>query len=159
MFDARDSVIENENRQLRLPPPARFDDNASANARPVEPLRSKGPVPLMQRVRDLGHMLSARTNALAVVVIFGLTIGAASGAMLASRRTSFESTPQVQPLPVEISGMGALTRETLPTGDTFGAEAAATAMQSAVKPVRFRRQRIALRASGRPRAYRIAVLN
>ena len=159
MIDARDSVINNENRQLRLPPPARFDDNASANARPVQPLRSKGPVVLTQRLRDLGHTLSARTNALAVVVILGLTIGAASGAMLASRRTSLESTPQAQPSLVETSGMGAITQEALPTGGAFGAEAAATAMQSAVKPVRFRRQRTAPRANERPQAYRIAVLN
>jgi hypothetical protein len=161
MIDTTNWVTINEDEQFPVPPPARFDDDASANARPVQPLPASGIGLWTQRLRDARQKFSGRTRGLALVMISGLTIGAASGAMLASRHQALVSTSVVQQSTDEAAAPEASSQETqatLPTSDMIGAEGSAMAMQSAGKARRIRRQRFSLRAPVQPRAYRVGIL-
>jgi hypothetical protein len=158
MIDTRNSVTVNEEAQFQLPPPARFDDDASAKAQPVQPLPASRVALWTQRLRDAGQKLGGRTKAFALVMIGGLTIGAASGAMLATRHQASVSMQTMQQSIDETVGTEGLNQDTSPTRDMIGAEGSAMAMQRAVQPVRIRRHRSSLGAPGQRRAYRVAVL-
>ena len=159
MIDTRNTVKINEDEQFELPPPARFDDDASANAQPVLPLPNGGVAQWAQHSRHAPRRPGGRVKSLALVVIAGLTIGVASGAMLASRHQAYVSTQAVQQSNVKSAGNDESSDESSPARDMIGAEASVMAMQSAVQPVRIRRHRSSLRQPGQPRAYRVAVLN
>jgi hypothetical protein len=152
----RQHATVTEEGQFQSPPPARFDDRASANAQPVEPPPKSGPDLWRQRARDFQRKVGVRTKALALVVVGGLAIGAASGAMLANRHQSSLATPVIEQSNVETAATEDPIKETASTGETISAQGATMAMQGTVQPARIRRNRSGGRTQ--PRAYRVAVI-
>lgn len=63
-----------------------FDETARARARPVQPLVTTQTSSWVQRARSLTQAINARTRALALVVIAGLSVGALGGTLLVKQR-------------------------------------------------------------------------
>jgi hypothetical protein len=68
-------------KQSEYPPPARFDESATANAQPVEPLLTGRIAVWKQRARTVGQVISSKTRVLALVIIGALAAGALGGTM------------------------------------------------------------------------------
>lgn len=98
-----------------LPPPPRFDAEASAAARPVEPLpRTRIQVPLKPNV---SRLINKRSKFLALMAIVGLATGAAGGILVIERdkQQRVENAASMIPIPTELTPApesGAPTPET-----------------------------------------------
>lgn len=81
MFDNSTDSIPAPLSEPELATP-QFDETARARARPVQPLVNSQTSTWIQRARSLTQALNARTRALALVVIAGLSVGALGGTLL-----------------------------------------------------------------------------
>jgi hypothetical protein len=93
--DSNKFVQQTVTEEFEYPPPARFDDSASANAQPVEPLPTSRIVVWKQRVSSARRMISGKTIVLTLVIIGGLAIGAVGGTMLVRQRASLTDSAPV----------------------------------------------------------------
>ena len=156
--DKNDSLNVNEEAELENPPPAHFDESASANAQPVQPIPTQGVAFWMHRTRGARQVLNTRTKRLALVLVAGLTMGALGGTMLVKERNETDAAPVVQaasepdPAPDATTDAG--------TNDAIGAaQASATVSLGALQaPSRNRRHHTRLRIQRGPQAYRVAVI-
>lgn len=73
-----------------------FDESASANARPVQPLPTNRVALSSQSARDAWPGVSARAITLTLAIIAALAIGAVSGAMLVKHQESTETSSDIQ---------------------------------------------------------------
>jgi hypothetical protein len=106
--------------------------------------------------------VGVRSKALALVVVAGLAIGAASGAMLASRHQSTLATPVIEHSNVETAATEDVItedviKETASTGELIGTQGAIST-PSKVQPARSRRYRPVPGRRTSPRAYRVAII-
>jgi hypothetical protein len=123
-----------------------FDDHASANARPVMPIRKNG---LTKMKEWFAGSLAAGTKSLVLVIALGLAAGTLAGLALVRQR---ETNPLVDK--EHVSSVPQTSTTDLPIIST-GAYGLQTAEQSFQRVRRFRPR---VQASSRPRAYRVAVI-
>ena len=97
----RDSLINIPTSTL--PPPPRFDAEASAAARPVEPLpRTRIQVPLTPKI---SRLINKRSKFLALMAIVGLATGAAGGILVIERdkQQRVVNSASMIPIPTELT--------------------------------------------------------
>jgi hypothetical protein len=95
MNDSSNTIQVTEASELEYPPPARFDENASANAQPVEPIPTNRAARWMGRARAAGLALGTKTKVLGLVLVGALAIGAAGGAFLVRDTASSSAKSRV----------------------------------------------------------------
>jgi len=154
MFDDNDSMTAAEASVYQGPPPPRFDAQASAAAQPVQPLTRSGPARWLQRAGDAHKTLAPPTKALLIVIIAGLVMGAAGGAMLAKRNDSATGAALIEESRIEAAVAGRALED---TPSAMSADASAMALAYPNQPERIRRDR-SWRRRGAPRAYRFAII-
>ena len=125
--------------------PPLFDDRASAEAQPVMPIPKSRMTLLRERI---GGVLNNGWRSFALVVILGLATGALAGMALV-RATTAEAQP---------AATGENSGSSEDTAQLQNADVGAQGI-TADEPRVVRQSRPRIRhASGRPRAYRVAVL-
>jgi hypothetical protein len=151
MIDGNNPIQVNEAGEVEYPPPARFDENASANARPVEP------IPTNQPGAWFGHSawlaFRSKANALALGLVGALAIGTAGGAFLVKHHPASNANSPVMSEPA-----GGVSATQVPDFTITSPAGTAVSSQSAgqIKPgTRQSRRRLAAR---RPRARLVAVI-
>src|ERR1051325_1260323 len=155
MFRDNDSVARAEASAYEPPPPPRFYARASAAAQPVQPLQRSAPARWLQRARDARRTLTPRTKLLVFVIVAGLLMGAASGALLAKRNDSVSHAAVIEESRIEAAAAGQTIEQT-PT-DSVTTPESSVALSYPSPSGRIRRYR-ALRRHGAPGAYRFAVI-
>jgi hypothetical protein len=100
-----DPIQVTQQSEVEYPPPARFDEDASAHARPVEPIPTNQTVAGVERVRWSWLALETRTKRLAMILAVVLVMGAAVWALMMKgpATSNAESTPATEPA-AEVSG-------------------------------------------------------
>ena len=151
--DTRDFVTDNE--EVPLPSPHDLTSAPARTRSPVKPLPTSRPASRMQRARDFQRKVGVKTKTLALVMVAGLAIGAASGAMLANRNQSSSLTPVIEQSNDETAATEDTIKETASTGETISA---LTAVMATPRSAHIRRHSPAPRRRTQPRAYRVAVL-
>jgi hypothetical protein len=78
MFNERSDPIQvAQLGEVEYPPPARFDEDASAHARPVQPIPTNQTVAWVEQVRLSWLALETKTKRLTIVLVVVLIMGAA----------------------------------------------------------------------------------
>jgi hypothetical protein len=155
--DNKQPVTAAEPSTNQAPPPPRFDAHASASAQPVQPLtliRGSGPARWLQRARHVQQAITTRTKTLVIVVVAGLVLGAASGALLARRNDPASRKAVIEESGIETAAAGQAIEKT--PADTSG-EDRAMDLGHTIQTERIRRHRYSPRR-GALRAYRFAVI-
>lgn len=162
MMDDRMNSLDSTEAEIESPPAVRFDEVASANAKPVQPIATGGVAVWIQRAHERAHyarqMLTGRTKALALVLVGGLAIGTLGGTILVKQQASSTDAPA----PVEQS-VAETTQEAiekpLSSEEIVALDAAAIALQRASQTSSRRGRRRALPPVQRaPKAYRVGVI-
>jgi hypothetical protein len=157
MIDDRQNLSETE---FNSPPPAHFDESASANAQPVEPIPASRAAGWIQRARKAQPLVSLKTRALTLVIVGGLAIGTLGGTMLVNERSSLPNEqPVVQEPTTETTATQDAVKESVSSEEAAALDAAAIALQRADQTsARSRRRRNPAPVKRAPRAYRVAVI-
>lgn len=157
MDDIKNAVDSTE-AEFESPPPAYFDETASANAQPVRPIPTSRVSVWVQRAQNARQMLTARTKAVALVLIGGLAIGTLGGTMLVKQSSSQDSA-LVQESTAKTSAPRAAPGDPAPNDETSAVEASAMALQSAGQTSRrIRRHRNRPPVQRGQQAYRVGVI-
>jgi hypothetical protein len=142
----------NEDKESDLCPP-RFDESATADARPVRPIPANRVSDWYSRTVFFLRQHTGRWKALVLVVIAGLITGTFGGVIWAKR------TMLAQPSPAAIeseSGAAPMALQAeVPQADVTGAT---DILSSGSRTTRVRNGRSRVRLHRVPRAYRVAVL-
>jgi hypothetical protein len=149
--DRNDSTHVIDEPGLNLPPP-RFDEKATANAQPVQPIPAGRVSTWLENVSSLRRGIIGRGKALVLVVIAGLVTGTLGGMTLVK-----EQVTDVSPAASEsVSGLAPVdSQNEEPRAEVFGV----TDLQSlGPTGTRIRKSHSRARSSRAPRAYRVAVL-
>ena len=141
-------------------PPALFDEAASANAQPVQPIPAGGPAASVQRTSRVRALLGAKTKAFVLVVVGGLAFGTLGGTMLVREGHSTPDGAQGNQAELaETSAVPDATPEIDSSDATMGLGAFAGALPRADQASSGkRRHRLRPRVQGAPRAYRVTVI-
>jgi hypothetical protein len=140
-------------------PAARFDEVASANAQPVQPIPTSRVSFWIQRAHDAREMLTARTKAVALVLIGGLAIGTLGGTMLVKQTSSPDATPTVQASTAETKAPPQASGDIASKDEPSAVEASAIALKSAGQTSsRVRRHRKRPPIQHGQQAYRVDVI-
>jgi hypothetical protein len=165
MIDDSNNSAESTDAEVTSPAPARFDDLASANAKPVLPIPTSGVGVWIQRAHDARQMLTGRTKALALVMVGGLAIGTLGGTILVREGGSSLDAAPVAKESTAVKASDAETtsqQATTNTGsndETSAAQVSAMALQGVAKTSpRPRRRRVPPPVQRGQRAYRVAVI-
>jgi hypothetical protein len=157
MIDDTDNLQKiSEEAEIEYPPPAHFDESATANAQPVQPIPT-GIALWVERARHLRHGVSRKTRIVVLAVIGGLSLGALGEAMLVRTNTSrADSGPAIKAEPSDLKGA---TGTQTPADETPAAKVAATELPGNTQSIS-RSGKRPTRPSARhaPRAYRVAVI-
>jgi hypothetical protein len=153
---SNNSVRFTEAEQFEYPPPARFDESASANAQPVQPLSTSRVAAWKQRARSARELISSKTVVLVLVVIGGLAIGALGGTLLVRHHTSMtESAPVVEESTLEIPAEGDSQK---PADETRAGLPTTELSNAGRNSARGRNRRTRPNTWHAQRAYRVAVI-
>lgn len=160
MIDYNENSIEPTEAEFEFPPPARFDEIASENAKPVQPIPTSGVAVWIQHAHYARQMLTHRTKASALVLIGGLAIGTLGGTMLVKERSSSpDAAPTVQESIAEKTAAQEATKNSGLNDATSAAEAAAMPLLGARQTSsRIRHRRIDPPGQRGRRAYRVGVI-
>lgn len=136
-----------------LPPP-RFDDNASANAQPVEPISSHNSSPARQWLK---RTFGSPSRTLVFIVLVGLAAGTFTGVMWA--RSAQVNRPELS----SSQSLSEVPKDENKTNLAGSLQPIAAISASNVQTItpnrsRTRRYRSQPRSGGAPRAYRVAVI-
>jgi hypothetical protein len=149
--EGNDSNRLTEEPDFNLPPP-RFDESATAKARPVQPIRVRRASELYDRITSLGRALTSGSRALVLVVIAGLVTGVLGGMAWVEGRRVTDVPPTANELS-EVAQEKAQNEE--PRAEVSGI----TSLQNAgLMNNQSRKSRSRMRSNRAPRAYRVAVL-
>ena len=103
--DTNNAMQFSEEAEIEYPPPAHFDESATANAQPVQPIPAAGIALWLERARHVRRAISGRTRIVVLAIIAGLAIGALGGAMLLRPSASrADSEPVVDGAPIVLGG-------------------------------------------------------
>lgn len=159
MIRGTNKAVDSTETEPDFPPPAHFDDVASAEAQPVRPIPRKGFSVWLDRANHARMKLNVRPKALALVLVGGLAIGTLGGTMLVKEdSSSHEVAPAEQPVGVADPSQDPL-EDTVSSDATVALDATANALQRADQTssrIRHRRSRSSGQRS--TRAYRVAVI-
>jgi hypothetical protein len=160
MIDYNENSIESTEAEFEFPPPARFDEIASENAKPVQPIPTSGVAVWIQGAHYARQMLTRRTKALALVLSGGLAIGTLGGTMLVKERSSSpDAAPTVEESIAETTAAQEGTKNSGLNEGTPAAEAGAMPLQGARQTSsRIRHRRIDAPVQRAQRAYRVGVI-
>src|SRR6266850_1198389 len=92
--DTKKSSDFNE-AEFDSPPPAFFDEAATAGAQPVEPIPTGGIGAWVRGALNARHLLNVKTKALALVLVGGLALGTLGGTLLVNDASSSSAAPSV----------------------------------------------------------------
>ena len=164
MMDDRMNTLDSTEAEIESPPAVRFDEVASANAKPVQPIPIGGVAVWIQRAHERAHyarqMFTGRTKALALVLVGGLAIGTLGGTILVKQQASSTDAPATveQSVPETTATQDAI-EVPLSSEETVALDAAAIALQRASQTSSRSRRRRALPPVQRaPKAYRVGVI-
>ena len=159
MIDDSKNSVDSIGAKFEFPPPARFDERANANARPVRPIPTSGVSVWIQRANYTRQMLTARTKALALVLVAGLAIGTFGGTILVRRGSSSADSAPLQESTAETTAAQAATRDPAPNDERSAVQASAMALQSAGQTSsQIRRHRNRPPVQRGQQAYRVGVI-
>ena len=157
--DTRGSVDFNE-AKFETMPPAFFDEAASANAKPVQPIPKGRIRAWVQRARNRRPLVMAKTKALALVLIGGLALGILGGTMLVKvSQWSRDATPANEEEIAETTEAPGAVGNAEPSRETRALDTFATPLQRpGPASSANRRHRVRARVQSANRAYRVAVI-
>ena len=160
MIDDTQSTVDFNEAKLESTPPAFFDETASANAKPVQPIPKGRFGVWVQRALDAGPLLTARRKALALVLISGLALGILGGAMLAKVGQSAPDVPPPSEEAIaETTEAASVAENAEPSHEPAALDGFANALQrSGRTSAANRRYRLRTRVQPANRAYRVAVI-
>lgn len=150
--------------EFESPPPPHFDESASANAQPVQPIPASVVTVWFQHARSARQMLPVRTKALALVLVGGLAIGALGGTLLVKeRKLTTGPAPVVEESAAEASATTDAspdaTEDAVPNEETGAAQPGAIELQGAAQTrSRNRSRRARPQTQRQPQAYRVGVI-
>jgi hypothetical protein len=156
MIDERDdSTHDIDEPESNLPPP-RFDETATAKARPVQPIPADRVSAWHKGVVSLRRKVTSSSRALVLVVIAGLVTGTLGGmAWVKERQVTDASSTANQ----SVSELGPADSHSDSPNDEPRAEVSGvTDLQGAPPARQIRKGRSRTRSSRPPRAYRVAVI-
>ena len=153
--DRNDSTHLIAEPEGNLPPP-HFDERATANAQPVQPIRTGQVSGFHNRAASLRRAVTSRSRALALVVIAGLATGTLVGMALVKEPQVTAESPSANHSVSELTPAD-------PPNDSQNQEPRAeelgvTGLQSASAGTGIRRVRSRARSSRGARAYRVAII-
>jgi hypothetical protein len=153
--DRNDSTHLVDEPKLNLPPP-HFDERATANAQPVEPIRASRVSALYNRADSLRRAVTSRSRALALVVIAGLATGTLVGMALVKEPQVTAESPSANHSVSELAPADPLndSQNQQPGAEAIGV----TGLERASAGTGIRRNRSKARSSRGARAYRVAIL-
>jgi hypothetical protein len=160
-MDDSKNLVDSTEEGFESPPPARFfDEIASANAKPVQPIPTNRFAGWIQRAHDARQMLTARTKALALVLVGGLAIGTLGGTLLVKNGSSSpDPAPAVQESSAETTALPNATNEADQNGETHAAaQVSVMASESAGRSSKMRHRRIRVPVQRSQQAYRVGVI-
>lgn len=152
MIDDRDgSTNEIHEPELSLSPPC-FDEEASANAQPVQPIHAGRLSALRNRVASFQRSVVTKFGAFILVVIGGLMTGALGGITLVKVGQVTKASPAVSETVSEVAPPSNLFPEE-PGAEVVGVQEMRIIPENRIRrdPSRFRSRRM-------PRAYLVDVL-
>jgi hypothetical protein len=156
MIDERDDSTHDINEpELNLPPP-RFDERATAKARPVQPIPADRDSAWHKGVDYFRRALSSSSRALVLVVIAGLVTGTLGGIAWVKERqvTDVSSTANESVPELGTPDTHSDSPNDEPRAEVFGVND----LQGASPAPQIRKGRARTRSSRSPRAYRVAVV-
>ena len=153
--DRNDSTHLIDEPEFNLTPP-HFDERATANARPVEPIPTSWVSVFYNRAASLRRAITSRSRALALVVIAGLATGTLVGMAWVKEPEASAVSPSATHSVSELAPADPLndSQNQAPRAEADGV----TGLQSASPATGIRRGRSRARSSRAARAYRVAVL-
>ena len=156
MDDTKKSVELNQGEGESLPP-AYFDEAATANAQPVQPIPT-GIHDWVQRAGKAAQSLNVRTKALALVLVGGLALGTLGGTLLINHAPSSSLAPPSEPAPIAETTEASVA-DPQPGTDTATLDAVASAVRRADRAASGnRRGRTRAQVPTPHRAYRVGVI-
>ena len=159
MIEKSQNYVDSTEAQFE-PSLVRFDEVASANAKPVQPIPTSRVSDWIQRAHHARQMLTPRTKALALVLVGGLAIGTLGETLLVKEGNStYDESPPAQESTSDITAAKDATKGTGLNEAVLDAHASAVALQTAGQnPSRIRNRRIRPPVQRIQRAYRVAVI-
>lgn len=153
--DRNDSTHSIDEPEGNLPPP-HFDESATANAQPVQPIRTSRVSGFHNLAASLRRAATSRSRALALVVIAGLATGTLVGMALVKEPQVTAESPSVNHSVSELAPADPPndSQNQEPGAEAFGV----TGLQSATAGTGIRRGRSRARSSRGARAYRVTIL-
>lgn len=153
--DRKDSTHLIDEREGNLPTP-HFDERATANAQPVQPIRTSRVSGFHHSAASLRRAVANSSRALALVVIAGLATGTLVGMAWVKEPHATAESPSANRSVSELAPADPLndSQNQEPPAEEFGV----TGLQSASAGTGIRRGRSRARASRGARAYRVAIL-
>ncbi|MDQ2977499.1 MAG: hypothetical protein M3R69_19065 [Acidobacteriota bacterium] len=153
--DRTDSTHFVNQPEPQLSPP-HFDETASANAQPVQPIRRARVAAWSQYASSLYGAAAKRSRTLALVVIAGLATGTLSGMAWHHSQVTSESSALNESVS---ESPGAASQDEQPAAAVIGgSDLQSTGSMIAGPTTRIHRSRTRGRSSQAPRAYRVAVI-
>jgi hypothetical protein len=153
--DRTDSTHFMNRPDQQLSPP-QFDEIASANAQPVQPIRPARVAAWSEYASSLYRAIAKRSRTLAVVVIAGLATGTLSGMAWHHSQVTSES-PAMNESVSELPGSASQDEQTA-TAAIGGSDLHSTGSMINGPTTRIHRSRTRGRLNPAPRAYRVAVI-
>jgi hypothetical protein len=155
--------------EAQLSPP-RFDENASANAQPVQPIPASRVAAWRQHAGSVWRAIGKRSRTLAVVVIAGLATGTLGGMAWVQHRQATSGSPAMNESVSELPG--AASQDEQPGAPVIGGpDVQSTGSMITGPTTRIRKSRTRARSGRSPqpsisagvrdrasRAYRVAVI-
>jgi len=153
--DRNDSAHLIDEPEDNLPAP-HFDESATANAQPVQPIRTSRVSGFHNLAASLRRAATSRSRALALVVIAGLATGTLVGMALVKEPQVTAESPSVNHSVSELAPADPPndSQNQEPGAEAFGV----TGLQSATAGTGIRRGRSRARSSRGARAYRVTIL-
>jgi hypothetical protein len=155
MIHERDDSTRDIASELNLSPP-RFDERATARARPVQPIPADRASVWYKRVVSLRRAVTSSSRALVLVVIAGLVTGTLGGiAWVKEPQVTEVSLPANEPVSkLAPADSPPDSQHEEPRAEVFGV----TDLQVATPARQMRKGRSRTRSSAVRRAYRVAVI-
>src|SRR2546423_9817705 len=153
--DRNDSTHTIDDPEANLPPP-HFDERATANAQPVQPIRTSRVSTFHNVAASLRRSVTSRSRALVLVVIGGLATGTLVGMAWVKEPQATTESPSANHSVSELAPADPLSdsQNQGPRAEGLGV----TGLQSASAGAGIRRVRSRARSSRGARAYRVAIL-
>lgn len=153
--DQNDSTHVIDEPEENLPPP-RFDERATANAQPVQPIRTDRVSAFYNGAASLRRAVTSRSRALALVVIAGLATGTLVGMALVKDHQVTAESPSANPPVSELAPADQPndSQNQEPRAEGLGVNG----LQSASAAIGIHRVRSRARSSRGARAFRVAII-